>query len=179
MIQRTKLNLKKRGKNNESSDKEAVGKGISKIGESDEENKNKNIDPKKKETVIKNLIEAISKNQLIRYFNKWKNVPVTEEYETIGKRTKKTIIKKKIINLQKKTKSKDGKEEIKKETDSAKIQKEKEKVKFREEKSKLEKPEEKKITKRSPVGPAEEQKIVLNDKSEIKFYNPDFRREIF
>ena len=30
-----------------------------------------------------------------------------------------------------------------------------------------------------PVGPSEEQKIILNDKSEIKFYNPDFRREIF
>ena len=39
--------------------------------------------------------------------------------------------------------------------------------------------EEKKITKRLPKAPAEEQKIILNDKSEIKFYNPDFRREIF
>jgi len=37
----------------------------------------------------------------------------------------------------------------------------------------------KKITKRLPKGPADEQKIILDDKSKIKFYNPDFRREIF
>ena len=47
------------------------------------------------------------------------------------------------------------------------------------EKRKRDKPKEKQITKRMPVGPSEEQKIILNDKSEIKFYNPDFRREIF
>ena len=35
---------------------------------------------------------------------------------------------------------------------------------------KREKPQEKNITKRLPVGPAAEQKIILNDKSEIKFY---------
>ena len=48
-----------------------------------------------------------------------------------------------------------------------------------QEKRKRENPKEKKITKRLPVGPAGEQKIILNEKSEIKFYNPDFRREIF
>ena len=48
-----------------------------------------------------------------------------------------------------------------------------------QEKRKREKPQEKIITKRLPVGPAGEQKIILNEKSEIKFYNPDFRREIF
>ena len=48
-----------------------------------------------------------------------------------------------------------------------------------EEKRKRENKDVKKITKRLPVGPAGEQKIILNDKSEIKFYNPDFRREIF
>ena len=48
-----------------------------------------------------------------------------------------------------------------------------------QEKRKRENPKEKKITKRLPTGPAQEQKIILNDKSEIKFYNPDFRREIF
>jgi hypothetical protein len=47
------------------------------------------------------------------------------------------------------------------------------------EQRKRENPKEKKITKRLPVGPSGEQKIILNDKSEIKFYNPDFRREIF
>ena len=48
-----------------------------------------------------------------------------------------------------------------------------------EEERKRKNPKEKKITKRLPKAPAEEQKIILNDKSEIKFYNPDFRREIF
>ena len=48
-----------------------------------------------------------------------------------------------------------------------------------EEQRKRDNPKEKKITKRLPTGPAGEQKIILNDKSEIKFYNPDFRREIF
>ena len=48
-----------------------------------------------------------------------------------------------------------------------------------QEKRKRDNPKEKKITKRLPKQPAEEQKIILNEKSEIKFYNPDFRREIF
>ena len=47
------------------------------------------------------------------------------------------------------------------------------------EKEKRENKDKKQLTKRLPTGPAEEQKIILNDKSEIKFYNPDFRREIF
>ena len=38
---------------------------------------------------------------------------------------------------------------------------------------------EKKIRKRLPVGPKGEQKIILNEKSEVHFYNPDFKREIF
>ena len=47
------------------------------------------------------------------------------------------------------------------------------------EKAKRDKPNEKQMTKRLPTGPAEEQKIVVNKDSVIKFYNPDFRREIF
>ena len=35
------------------------------------------------------------------------------------------------------------------------------------------------MSKRLPTGPAEEQKIEVNKDSIIKFYNPDFRREIF
>ena len=37
----------------------------------------------------------------------------------------------------------------------------------------------KQLRKRLPKGPAEEQKIVVGEDSVIKFYNPDFRREIF
>ena len=48
-----------------------------------------------------------------------------------------------------------------------------------QEKRKRDNPKEKQITKRLPVGPNKEQKIEVNEKSEIKFYNPDFRREIF
>ena len=44
---------------------------------------------------------------------------------------------------------------------------------------KREKPKEKQMTKRLPTGPAEEQKIKVDKDSVIKFYNPDFRREIF
>ena len=47
------------------------------------------------------------------------------------------------------------------------------------EKEKREKKNEKKIRKRLPVGPAEEQKITVDKDLVIKFYNPDFRREIF
>ena len=47
------------------------------------------------------------------------------------------------------------------------------------EKAKRDKPEEKQMTKRLPTGPAGEQKIEVNKDSVIKFYNPDFRREIF
>ena len=47
------------------------------------------------------------------------------------------------------------------------------------EKAKRDKPNEKQMTKRLPTGPAEEQTIVVNKDSVIKFYNPDFRREIF
>ena len=35
------------------------------------------------------------------------------------------------------------------------------------------------MTKRLPNGPAEEQKIIVKKDSDIKFYNPVFRREIF
>ena len=47
------------------------------------------------------------------------------------------------------------------------------------EKEKRENPDKKKLRKRMPVGPAAEQKIEINKDSVIKFYNPDFRREIF
>ena len=48
----------------------------------------------------------------------------------------------------------------------------------------LKKPKEKSLkkkqnTKRLPVGPQPEQKIIVDKDSIIKFYNPDFRREIF
>ena len=47
------------------------------------------------------------------------------------------------------------------------------------EEAKRKEPTKKQMTKRLPVGPQPEQKIVINKDSVIKFYNPDFRREIF
>ena len=47
------------------------------------------------------------------------------------------------------------------------------------EEAKRKEPAKKQMTKRLPVGPLPEQKIVINKDSLIKFYNPDFRREIF
>ena len=47
------------------------------------------------------------------------------------------------------------------------------------EKEKRENPGKKQLRKRLPTGPLDEQKIEVNEKSVIKFYNPDFRREIF
>ena len=47
------------------------------------------------------------------------------------------------------------------------------------EKEKRENPKDKKVRKRLPVGPKPEQRINVDDKSVIKFYNPDFKREIF
>ena len=47
------------------------------------------------------------------------------------------------------------------------------------EEEKRKNPNDKKNRKRIPNLPKEEQKIVVDDKSEIIFYNPDFKREIF
>ena len=47
------------------------------------------------------------------------------------------------------------------------------------EEAKRKEPNKKQMTKRLPVGPQPEQKIVVDKNSVIKFYNPDFRREIF
>ena len=47
------------------------------------------------------------------------------------------------------------------------------------EKQKRENKDKKLMSKRLPIGPADEQKIEVNKDSIIKFYNPDFRREIF
>ena len=47
------------------------------------------------------------------------------------------------------------------------------------EKEKRDNPNDKKSRKRIPQQPKAEQKIILDDKSEIQFYNPDFKREIF
>ena len=47
------------------------------------------------------------------------------------------------------------------------------------EKEKRENKDKKQMRKRLPKGPAEEQKKEINKDSIIKFYNPDFRREIF
>lgn len=47
------------------------------------------------------------------------------------------------------------------------------------EKEKRENKDKKQTRKRFPVGPAEEQKITVDKDSDVKFYNPDFRREIF
>ena len=47
------------------------------------------------------------------------------------------------------------------------------------EEAKRKEPQKKQMTKRLPVGPQPEQKIVVDKNSVIKFYNPDFRREIF
>ena len=45
--------------------------------------------------------------------------------------------------------------------------------------AKRKEPGKKQMTKRLPVGPQPEQKIIVDKDSVIKFYNPDFRREIF
>ena len=57
-------------------------------------------------TIIKNLIEDMPKNILNKYFNTWKYKQLPEkEVEDIIKTNKKNkIIKKRIINLQKKIK---------------------------------------------------------------------------
>jgi len=47
------------------------------------------------------------------------------------------------------------------------------------EEEKRKNPNDKKVRKRLPVGPKPEQRINVDDKSVIKFYNPDFKREIF
>ena len=47
------------------------------------------------------------------------------------------------------------------------------------EEAKRKEPNKKQMTKRLPVGPQPEQKIIVDKDSVIKFYNPDFRREIF
>ena len=47
------------------------------------------------------------------------------------------------------------------------------------EEEKRKNPNDKKNRKRIPNQPKEEQKITVDDKSEIVFYNPDFKREIF
>ena len=47
------------------------------------------------------------------------------------------------------------------------------------EKEKRENKGKKQLRKRLPTGPVEEQKINVDKESKIKFYNPDFRREIF
>ena len=47
------------------------------------------------------------------------------------------------------------------------------------EKEKRENKDKKQMSRRIPKGPADEQKIEVNKESDIKFYNPDFRREIF
>ena len=47
------------------------------------------------------------------------------------------------------------------------------------EEAKRKEPDKKQMTKRLPVGPQPEQKIIVDKDSVIKFYNPDFRREIF
>ena len=47
------------------------------------------------------------------------------------------------------------------------------------EKEKRENPKDKKQRKRIPAGPKQEQKIVVDEKADIHFYNPDFHREIF
>ena len=47
------------------------------------------------------------------------------------------------------------------------------------EEAKRKEPKKKQMTKRLPVGPLPEQKIVVEKDSDVKFYNPDFRREIF
>ena len=47
------------------------------------------------------------------------------------------------------------------------------------EETKRKEPKKKQMTKRLPVAPLPEQKIVVDKESDVKFYNPDFRREIF
>ena len=103
------------------------GKTIKKPGESDDEDqapksiadaqtgqyyvtkKPKTFVPEKT-SIIKTLILNRNKNVLVKFFNNWKNKLTPEELETIKKGQKKTVIKKRVINLQKK--KKDGKEEI-------------------------------------------------------------------
>ena len=72
----------------------------------------KSIPLSKKDKKFKNLLLVISRNKLIKYFKIWKNKSKYEEHETISKGTKKTVIKKKIINVTKKTKDKNEKEQL-------------------------------------------------------------------
>ena len=64
---------------------------------------------KKKNIIIKNLLQNIDKTTLNKYFNVWKNAP-QDEKETVENTNKKTVVKKRIINLQKKTN--EGEEEV-------------------------------------------------------------------
>ena len=130
VIKRTKLNLKRKGKDlepeeEEEDDEKKILRGIvvqkPKPGEPTDEDRThkgmveilrKPVDSKKKKSVIKDLILNMPKTVLVKYFNIWKNAPDTEEMDEIRKGTKKTVIKKKVINLQKKPQDKGSKEEI-------------------------------------------------------------------
>jgi hypothetical protein len=57
----------------------------------------------KKKIVVKNLVLNVSRNLMNKYFNIWKFAPDEEEKFVRRGKKRKTIIKKKLINLQRKT----------------------------------------------------------------------------
>ena len=70
----------------------------------------KEIIPKGKNLKVRNLVLNISRNQLIRHFKIWREKTQKGEYGGLRAGTKKTVIKKKYINLTKKHQDKNGQE---------------------------------------------------------------------
>ena len=68
----------------------------------------KEMDPKKK-LRVRNLVLNISRNRLNIYFNRWKANMGTEQLEILKRSATKTVINKKVINLQKR--KKEGKDQ--------------------------------------------------------------------
>ena len=64
---------------------------------------------KQKKVVMKNLVDNISRNMLIRYFNVWRRNLPKEDKEALERRARNSIITNKIIDLQQLTKEEEEK----------------------------------------------------------------------
>ena len=64
---------------------------------------------KQKKVVMKNLVDNISRNMLIRYFNLWRHNLPKEDKEAIERRARNSIITNKIIDLKQLTKEEEEK----------------------------------------------------------------------
>ena len=80
-----------------------------KVVKSPEERKPQIIVIKEKKKVMKNLVDNISKNMLIRYFNVWKHKVPKEDKEALERRARNSIITQKIIDLKQLTKEEEEK----------------------------------------------------------------------